>query len=468
MLLITHYTRILRYVKPDFVHVFVGGRIVEEGGPELADSSRSRGYERYLAGAGPARAAEEAADDARLAIPAGMPQYDDMPRFDVEQVRADFPILDREVNGASAGLPRHRATPRRSRARSSRRCAEHYELHNANVARSVHTLGTEATEAYEGARAKVAAFIGAPTPDEVVFTKNSTEAINLVAYAFSAQPRRGGDPRFASARATRSSSPRWSTTPTSCRGSCCASAPARRCAGSASPTTGRLDESNLDELINERTKLVSIVHVSNILGTVNATARITAAGPRGRRAADARRLAVGAAPADGRGRTTTRTSSRSPGTRCCGPTGIGVLWGRARAARRDAAVPRRRSMIETVTMAGSTFAPPPARFEAGTPPIAEAVGLGAAVDYLSAIGMEAIAWHEKELTAYALDALSTVPGLRIFGPQVPVGRGGTISFDLGRHPPARRRAGARLAGVQVRVGHHCARPTCDAVRRGRR
>jgi len=118
------------------------------------------------------------------------------------------------------------------------------------------------------------------------------------------------------------------------------------------------------------------------------------------------------------------------------------------------------SMIETVEMTGSTFAPPPTRFEAGTPPIAEVIGLGAAVDYLSNIGMEAIAWHEKELTAYALEALQTVPGLRIFGPPVPVGRGGTISFALeGVHP---HDVGQVLdaEGVEVRVGHHCARPTC--------
>src|SRR4029453_11475115 len=118
------------------------------------------------------------------------------------------------------------------------------------------------------------------------------------------------------------------------------------------------------------------------------------------------------------------------------------------------------SMIETVTMERSTFAPPPARFEAGTPPIAEAVGLGAAVDYLTAVGMESILWHEKALTAYALQELRAVPGLRIFGPQVPVGRGGTISFDLaGVHP---HDVGQVLdaEGVQVRVGHHCARPTC--------
>jgi cysteine desulfurase/selenocysteine lyase len=144
----------------------------------------------------------------------------------------------------------------------------------------------------------------------------------------------------------------------------------------------------------------------------------------------------------------------------CGPTGIGVLWGRGELLAAMPPFLGGGSMIETVAMTGSTYAPPPARFEAGTPPIAEAVGLGAAVDYLSGVGMEAIAWHEKQLTTYALEALSTVEGLRIFGPRVPVGRGGTISFAVdGVHP---HDVGQVLdaEGIEVRVGHHCARPTC--------
>jgi cysteine desulfurase/selenocysteine lyase len=144
----------------------------------------------------------------------------------------------------------------------------------------------------------------------------------------------------------------------------------------------------------------------------------------------------------------------------CAPTGIGALWGRYELLAAMPPFLGGGSMIETVALTGSTFAAPPARFEAGTPPIAEAVALGAAVDYLSAIGMEAIRAHEKELTAYALDALESVPGLRIFGPRVPVGRGGTISFALeGVHP---HDVGQILddEGVQVRVGHHCARPVC--------
>jgi cysteine desulfurase/selenocysteine lyase len=148
------------------------------------------------------------------------------------------------------------------------------------------------------------------------------------------------------------------------------------------------------------------------------------------------------------------------GHKMLGPTGIGVLWGRAELLAAMPPVLGGGSMIETVTMQGSTFAPPPARFEAGTPPIAEAIGLGAAVDYLSAIGMPAIQWHEKEITAYALEALGSVPGLRIFGPPVPIGRGGTISFALDAVHPHDVGQILDAQGVQVRVGHHCARPVC--------
>jgi cysteine desulfurase/selenocysteine lyase len=220
-----------------------------------------------------------------------------------------------------------------------------------------------------------------------------------------------------------------------------------------------LDESDLDELVNERTKLVSLVHVSNILGTVNPTARIA---QRARQVGALLLLdcsqSVPHLPMDVVAQDADFIAFT--GHKMCGPTGIGVLWGRAELLAAMPPVLGGGSMIETVTMQRSTFAPPPARFEAGTPPIAEAVGLGAAVDYLSSIGMPAIQGHEKEITAYALDALATVPGLRIFGPTVPVSRGGTISFALdGIHP---HDVGQVLDanGVQVRVGHHCARPVC--------
>ncbi|MFJ8578824.1 cysteine desulfurase [Micromonospora sp. NPDC093277] len=394
-----------------------------------------------------------------IAIPSGMPQYDDVPRFDVATVRADFPILDREINGHRLVYLDSANTSHKPRQVLDV-LAEHYARHNANVSRSVHTLGTEATEAYEGARAKIAAFINAPSADEVVFTKNSTEAINIVAYAFSnASLRPDADERFRigpgdeiviSEMEHHSNIVPWQLL-------------AERTGATLRwfPVTdhGRLDESGLEELVNERTKVVALVHTSNILGTVNATARITA-----------RVREVGALLL----LDCSQSVPHMPmdvvdldadfivftGHKMCAPTGIGVLWGRTELLAAMPPVLGGGSMIETVTMARSTFAAPPARFEAGTPPIAEAVALGAAVDYLSGIGMRAIQWHEKELTAYALDALATVPGLRIFGPNVPVGRGGTISFALGDVHPHDVGQVLDSLGVQVRVGHHCAKPVC--------
>ncbi|WP_036372484.1 cysteine desulfurase [Micromonospora sp. ATCC 39149] len=394
-----------------------------------------------------------------LTIPAGMPQFDDVPRFDVAAVRADFPILDREVNGHRLVYLDSANTSHKPRQVLDV-LAEHYAMHNANVSRSVHTLGTEATEAYEGARAKIARFVNAPSVDEVVFVKNSTEAINVVAYAFSnASLGADGDPRFRlgpgdeiviSEMEHHSNIVPWQLL-------------AERTGATLRwiPVTdaGRLDESGLDDLVTERTKIVSLVHMSNILGTVNATARITA-----------RVREVGAL-------LLLDCSQSVPhlpidvvdldadfivftGHKMCGPTGIGVLWGRGELLAAMPPVFGGGSMIETVTMARSTFAAPPARFEAGTPPIAEAVALGAAVDYLTGLDMRAVQWHEKELTAYALDALATVPGLRIFGPTVPVGRGGTISFALGDIHPHDVGQVLDSLGVQVRVGHHCAKPVC--------
>ncbi|MCG5435331.1 cysteine desulfurase [Micromonospora foliorum] len=395
-----------------------------------------------------------------IAIPSGMPQYDDVPRFDVARVRADFPILGREINGHPLVYLDSANTSHKPRQVLDV-LDEHYARHNANVSRSVHTLGTEATEAYEGARAKVAAFIHAPSTDEVVFTKNSTEAINIVAYAFSnASLRPDADSRFRlgpgdevviSEMEHHSNIVPWQLL-------CERTGATLRWF----PVTdqGRLDESGLEDLVTERTKIVSLVHMSNILGTVNATSRITA-----------RVREVGAL-------LLLDCSQSVPhlpidvvdldadyivftGHKMCGPTGIGVLWGRGELLAAMPPVFGGGSMIETVTMARSTFAAPPARFEAGTPPIAEAVALGAAVDYLTGIGMQAIQWHEKELTAYALDALGSVPDLRIFGPTVPVGRGGTISFALADVHPHDVGQVLDSLGVQVRVGHHCAKPVCS-------
>ena len=385
--------------------------------------------------------------------------YGDMPKLDVAAIRADFPILNRQVNGRPLVYLDSAATSQKP-VQVVEAMREFALTHNANVSRSVHTLGTEATEGYEGARAKVASFIGAPRPEEVVFTKNSTEAVNLVAYtmlAASLDPK--ADPRFRvgpgdeiviSEMEHHSNIVPWQLL-------CERTGATLRWFGITD--IGRLDTSNLDELVNERTKLVSFVHQSNILGTVNATSAIT------KRVREVGALLMLDA---------SQSVPHMPmdvvdydvdfmvftGHKMLGPTGIGVLYGRYELL--DAMPPflGGGSMIETVSMSGSTYAPPPAKFEAGTPPIVEAYGLGVAVDYLTAVGMDAVRWHEKELTAYALEALGSVPDLRIIGPGVAVGRGGCISFTLaGIHP---HDVGQVLdsEGVQVRVGHHCAKPTC--------
>jgi cysteine desulfurase/selenocysteine lyase len=395
-----------------------------------------------------------------ITIPQEMPQYAEKPRFDVDAIRADFPILSRTVNGHPLVYLDSANTSQKPR-QVVEAIADHYLNHNANVARSVHTLGTEATEAYEGARATVADFIGAPRAEEIVFTKNSTEAINLVAHAFS---RHAADPRFRlgpgdeiviSEMEHHSNLVPWQLL-------CERTGATLKWFGVTDQ--GRLDESDLDGMITERTRMVSLVHYSNILGTINATGRIT------QRAREVGALllldcsqSIPHLPFDVVDHDADFIAFT--GHKMLGPTGIGVLW--AKADLLDAMPPflAGGSMVETVTMPRTTFAPPPARFEAGTPPIAGAVGLAAAVRYLQGVGMDAIQTYEKGLTAYALGALGTVPGLRIFGSAAPEGRGGTLSFSLASgdgtiiHPHDVGQVLDSL-GIQVRVGHHCARPTC--------
>jgi cysteine desulfurase/selenocysteine lyase len=368
--------------------------------------------------------------------------------LDVARIRADFPILSREINGHPLAYLDSANTSQKPR-QVIEAIREHYERHNANVARSVHTLGTEATTAYESARAKVATFIGAASPDEVVFTKNSTEAINLVAHSFGASLR-PGDEVVISEMEHHSNIVPWQLL-------CERTGATLR--WFRVTDDGRLDLSELDTLVNERTKIVAYVHMSNILGTVNPTSPIVArAHEVGAKVLLDCSQSVPHRPVD-----VTDLGAdfiAFTGHKMLGPTGIGVLWGRYDLLAAMPPFLGGGSMIETVSLERTTYAAPPARFEAGTPPIAQAVGLGAAVDYLSGIGMAAIAEHEKELTGYALDALSTVEGLRIFGPADTVSRGGTISFELaGVHPHDVGQVLDTL-GVQVRVGHHCARPTC--------
>ena len=370
--------------------------------------------------------------------------------FDVARIRADFPILSREVNGHPlVYLDSANTSQKPVQVLDAMR--RHQELHNGNVSRSVHTLGTEATTAYEEARAKVAAFINAGTPDEIVFTKNSTEALNLVAHSAGQMlALKPGDEIVISEMEHHSNIVPWQLL-------CERTGATLRWFGITDD--GRLDESALSDLVNERTRLVSVVHMSNTLGTINDVSRIVA---RARQVGALVALdcsqSVPHLPVDVRALGVDFIAFT--GHKMLGPTGIGVLWGRFELLAKMPPFLGGGSMIETVTMGGTTYAAPPARFEAGTPPITEAIGLGAAVDYLNELGMAAVHEHEQEIVAYALKTLADVPGVRIFGPATPEGRGGTVSFAVdGVHP---HDVGQVLdaVGVEVRVGHHCAKPTC--------
>jgi cysteine desulfurase/selenocysteine lyase len=367
--------------------------------------------------------------------------------YDVNVIRKDFPILEREVRPGVPLVYLDSAATSQKPLRVLDAIRDYDERHNANVHRGIHTLAEEATALYEGARRKVASFIGAPDPHEVVFTKNSTEALNLLARVIPLAP---GDEVLITEMEHHSNIVPWQL-------ACERSGATLRWAGLTDD--GRLDLADLDRLVTDRTKVVSVVHQSNLLGTVNPVGLIAErAHTVGATVIVDASQSVPHQPVDVS--TLGADAVAFTGHKMCGPTGVGVLW-----ARRDLleALPPflgGGEMIDEVTMAGSTYASIPHKFEAGTPPIAQAVGLGAAVDYLGDLGMDAVHAHEQELTAYLLDGLLAVPGLRVIGPTTMDQRGGAVSFVLdGIHP---HDVGQLLdeSGVAVRVGNHCARPAC--------
>jgi cysteine desulfurase / selenocysteine lyase len=373
--------------------------------------------------------------------------------FNVDAIRADFPILERTVSGRPLAYLDSANSSQKPRV-VVEAMEDHYLNHNANVARAMHVLGAEATEAFEGARAQLAKFIGASRSEEVVFTKNASEALNLCAYTLGAAIR-PGDEIVISVMEHHSNIVPWQLL-------------VQR-SGAVLRWFDVTDEGRLDlekaaseGLINERTKIISVAYVSNVLGTINPISQIVALGH-----------AVGATVVVDASQAVPQLPVNMAslgadlvaftGHKMVGPTGIGVLWGRYEIL---AALPPflgGGEMIEIVTMEGSTYAPPPHRFEAGTPPIAQAVGLAAAAQYLTAIGMEQISAHERDITGYALRGLRNLPGLTVLGPDEPVDRGGAVSFTLTTphgeqiHPhDVSHLLDSR--GIAVRAGHHCARP----------
>jgi len=377
--------------------------------------------------------------------------------LDVAAVRADFPALARTVRNdkplvyLDSGATSQKPAGVLDAVRSA------YERHNAAAHRGTHLLGEEATDLYEGARAKVAAFLNAGV-SEVVFTKNATEAINLVGYALSnarsAPFRVGpGDEILITEMEHHANLVPWQQL--------CERTGATLRWLEVTPE-GRLDLDHLDSMITGRTRIVAVTHQSNVTGTIPPVAEITrAAHEKGALVLADAAQSVPHQPVDVAALGVDFLAFSAH--KMLGPYGIGVLFGRAGLLEAMPPFLTGGSMIEVVRMEGSTFLPPPQRFEPGVPPIAEAAGLAAAVDYLNALGMSNVAAHEESLTAHALDALREIRGVSVLGPDTTKDRGGAVAFEVeGVHP---HDVGQVLdeIGIAVRTGHHCAWPLHRAL-----
>ncbi len=373
--------------------------------------------------------------------------------FDAHAIAKDFPILDRTIrDGKRLVYLDSGATSQKPNVVIDAE-SNFYRLHNAAVHRGAHQLAEEATDAYEGAREIVATFLNA-SADEIVFTKSATESLNLVAYAMgNAAPGNRfhltpGDSIVVTEMEHHANLIPWQQL-------------AERTGATLkwfSVTDDyRLDLSNIDSLIDATTKIVALTHQSNVLGTINPLEAIT------RRAHE-----IGAIVVLDACQSVPHMSVdvkaldidflAFSGHKAVGPTGVGIFWGRAELLADLPPFLTGGSMIENVTMQSATWAPAPKKFEAGVPNMAQAVGLGAALTYLTSIGMENIYRHEEKLTSYLLQGLSSINGLRIIGPTTTELRGGTVSFTIGDIHPHDVGQFLDNQGIAVRTGHHCAWP----------
>ena len=370
--------------------------------------------------------------------------------LDVARIRGQFPILAQTVRGKPLAYLDNAATTQKPRQVLDT-LARYYAAGNANIHRGVHALSEDATEAYEGARGKVAAFLNAAEPAEIVFTRNATEGINLVAQTFGRSRLGPGDEVVISGMEHHSNIVPWQIV--------CEEKGARLRVAPFSDA-GELLVDELAALLGPRTRLVSIVHMSNSLGTVNPVRRVVELAHRqgipvlvdGAQAAYHMPVDVQAIGCD---------FYVVTGHKLYGPTGIGALYGRR--ALLEAMPPYQGGgdMISSVTFEKTTYNELPHRFEAGTPHIAGAIGLGAAVDFITGVGFDAIAAHERRLLAYATEALSAVPGLRLVG--TAADKASILSFVLEGVHPHDIGTIVDAEGVAIRTGHHCTQPVMDRL-----
>ncbi|HEX5364230.1 MAG TPA: cysteine desulfurase [Gallionella sp.] len=364
--------------------------------------------------------------------------------FDIERIRRDFPILSREVHGKPLVWLDSAATAQKPQAVIDR-VSHFYEHENANIHRGTHALATEACAAYEGARGKLASFLNAASPQEIVFVRGTTEGLNLLAATLGASLQPGDEIVLTEAEHHANIVP-WQFTAQK-TGAVIRVAPV--------DDGGDLILEEYERLLGPRTRIVSITHIANAIGTVMPIREMTQLAKRvgatvvidGAQGAPHRRVDVQAIGCD---------FYVFSGHKLFGPSGIGAVYGRRE--RWDELPPWQGGggMIRTVTFEKSTFAHPPKRFEAGTPATAAAVGLGAAIDYLNGIGIDAIEKYETDLLDYALQGILGVDGLRVIG--MPRDRGGVISLVMDGIPDQEVGKRLDLAGIAVRTGHHCAQP----------
>jgi len=367
------------------------------------------------------------------------------PAFDVEALRRAFPALNQEVNGKPLAYLDNAATSQKPEAVLDV-VERYYRLDNANVHRGIHELSRRATVAYEDARARVADWLGASEASEVIWTRGTTEAINLVAASWGMDQVGEGDEILLTTMEHHSNIVPWQLL-------------AQRKGATLKylemDEEGRLRLEDLEELLTPRTRLVGVTHISNALGTVNPVKTIVeAAQARGARvlvdgaqAVPHRKVDVGELGCD---------FYVFSSHKMCGPTGIGALWARKEILEEMSPYQGGGEMISVVERDHSTWAKVPHKFEAGTPNIAGAVGTAAAVDFMEGAGYDNIRKHETELLAYALEKMRALPDVTIYGPEDPRERSGAISFGLGDAHPHDIATILDSEGVAIRAGHHCA------------
>ena len=368
--------------------------------------------------------------------------------YDIDRIREDFPILSRKVHCDKPLVYLDNAATSQKPRSVIDALSHYYEHYNANIHRGIHALSEQASDEFEDARERVASFIGSGDPNEVIFVRNTTEALNLVAQAWGRANIRPGDEIVLSEMEHHSNLVPWQLL---------AQEKGANLKFFRIDDNGEIDPGQIEDLIGERVKVVSLTHMSNVLGTINPVELAA------KQAHEVGALMV----VDG-----AQSVPHLPvdvaelgcdflafsGHKMLGPMGVGVLWGRAELLEAMGPFLGGGSMIREVFLDRSTWNELPWKFEAGTPDVADVIALTAAVDYLESVGMDAIRRHEMEIASYAIRALTDLDGVRIYGPQDPSRRGGVVAFNyLDIHPHDIGTIVDR-EGVAIRAGHHCCQP----------